>query len=309
MSNQRPRYNWNDIVYFLEVARQKSLVRAGDKLRVDHTTVSRRVRELERSLDTSLFSRGKSGFNLTETGLRLLEFAEGMEGHANSIAEAIAGADGGEAGGVVRLASMEGIGSLYLTRLFGDFNKRYPAVQIDLITDYRMLDLSRREADVFISFFKPVGKRLSIKKLGEFKVSLFASKRYLEKHGHPASIGDLDDHIFVDFIDELVHVRENRWLSDILRPRQIVFRSTSLVAQYLYASNDEAIAMLPSFVAANNKDLLPVMPELFTARDIWLSVHEDLLHITRIKAILAFLEKRIAEDREFLMPTVPQTAV
>ncbi|WP_193367776.1 LysR family transcriptional regulator [Pelagibius marinus] len=307
MSNQRPRYNWNDIVYFLEVARQKSLVRAAEKLRVDHTTVSRRVRELERSLNTSLFSRGKSGFNLTETGLRLLEFAEGMEGHANSIAEVIAGVDGGEAGGAVRLASMEGIGSLYLTRLFGDFNKRYPAVQIELITDYRMLDLSRREADVFISFFKPVGKRLSIKKLGEFKVSLFASRRYLASHGHPSTIEELDNHTFVDFIDELVHVRENRWLSDILRPPQIVFRSTSLVAQYLYASNDQAIAMLPSFVAANNRDLIPVMPDLFTVRDIWLSVHEDLLHITRIKAILSFLEKQIAKDRDFLMPQLAQT--
>jgi DNA-binding transcriptional LysR family regulator len=105
---QRLRYNWNDIVYFLEVARQKSLVRAAERLRVDHTTVSRRVRELERSLNTSLFSRGKSGFNLTETGMRLLQFAEGMEGHANSIAEAIAGAGEGEAGGAVRIASMEG---------------------------------------------------------------------------------------------------------------------------------------------------------------------------------------------------------
>lgn len=282
-------------------------MRAAEKLRVDHTTVSRRVRELERSLNTSLFSRGKSGFNLTETGVRLLEFAEGMEGHASSIAEVIAGVDGGEAGGAVRLASMEGIGSLYLTRLFGDFNKRYPGVQVELITDYRMLDLSRREADVFISFFKPVGKRLSVKKIGEFKVSLFASKRYLAERGNPVSIEELDDHVFVDFIDELVHVRENRWLSDILRPRQIAFRSTSLVAQYLYVSNHQAIAMLPSFVAANNPELLPVMPELFTVRDIWISVHEDLLHITRIKVILSFLEKRIAEDRDFLMPPGTQS--
>jgi DNA-binding transcriptional LysR family regulator len=175
-------------------------------------------------------------------------------------------------------------------------------VQVELITDYRMLDLSRREADVFISFFKPAGKRLSIKKLGEFKVSLFASKHYLAAHGHPTTMRELEDHVFVDFIDELVHVRENRWLSDILRPHQIVFRSTSLIAQYLYASNGQAIAMLPSFVAANNRDLVPVMPDLFTVRDIWLSVHEDLLHITRVKAILAFLEKRIAEDREFLKP-------
>lgn len=300
-SDQRLKYNWNDIVYFLEVARQKSLVRAAERLRVDHTTVSRRIRELEKSLNTSLFSRSRNGFHLTETGMNLLQYAEGMEGHANAIAETLAGSEGADAGGAVRIASMEGIGSLYLTGIFGEFIQRYPSVLIELITDYRMLDLSRREADVFLSFFKPAGKRLSIQKLGEFRVSLFASTEYLERHGMPATISELEDHRFVDFIDELVHVQENRWLSDILRPHGTVFRSTSLVAQFRLASEGEAIAMLPSFVAAHDTNLIPVMPDLFTVRDIWLSVHADLLHVSRIKAVMSFLQKRIQEDRDFLM--------
>ena len=62
------RYNWDDIIFFLEVARSRNLVRAGQKLKVDHTTVSRRVRELERSLDTTLFRRSKSGFSLDRGG-------------------------------------------------------------------------------------------------------------------------------------------------------------------------------------------------------------------------------------------------
>ncbi len=108
-SHAKPRYDWNDIVYFLEVARQRSLVRAASNLKVDHTTVSRRIRELESSLNCILFKRSKSGFTPTETGLRLLQYAEGMENHANSIAEAI-GASNAAAGGAVRLASLEGIG-------------------------------------------------------------------------------------------------------------------------------------------------------------------------------------------------------
>jgi len=85
------RYNWDDIIYFLEVARARNLVRAGQKLKVDHTTVSRRVRELERSLNTTLFKRSKSGFALTETGLRLLQYAEAMENQANLIVETFVG--------------------------------------------------------------------------------------------------------------------------------------------------------------------------------------------------------------------------
>lgn len=300
MTKAALRYNWDDIIFFLEVARARNLVRAGQKLKVDHTTVSRRVRELERSLNTMLFRRSKSGFSLTEAGLRLLQFAEGMENNANAIIETVVGSETTDAAGAVRIASMEGIGGMYLTGCMAEFNKVYPSIQVELITDTRLLDMTRREADVFVSFFKPKGRRLSVKKIGEFRIFLYASSGYLARHGAPADLKDLDAHAFVDFIDEHIHIKENRWLSDILRPRQVVFRSTSLVSQYVAASRGLGVAMLPSYVAAHNKDLRPILPSYFSTRDIWLSVHEDLLHIGRIKAVVNFLEKRVLADRDYL---------
>lgn len=293
------RYDWNDVVYFLEVARQRSLVRAAAKLKVDHTTVSRRVRELERSLNSTLFKRSKSGFTLTEIGMRLLQYAEGMESQANSIVEAL-GTDTADAGGAVRIAAMEGIGSFYLTRCIADFNRIYPSIQIELITDTRLLDLSRREADIFVSFFRPQGKRLSIKKLGEFRISLYAADAYFAQRSPPTTVKELETHAFIDFIEDYIYSKENRWLSDVLRPPHTIFRSTSLVAQSIAVAEGQGIAMLPSYVASANSALRPVMPELFTTRDIWLSVHEDLLHIARIKAVTTYLEKRIEADRAFL---------
>jgi DNA-binding transcriptional LysR family regulator len=294
------RYDWNDIVYFLEVARKRNLVHAAQALKVDHTTVGRRIRELERCLNCTLFKRSKAGFALTELGLRLLQHAEGMESHANSLVEAI-GVEGADASGAVRIASMEGIGSQYLTRSVGDFNKLFPSIQIELITESRLLDLSRREADVFVSFFRPQGKRLSTKKVGQFKISLYAASSYFEGRSRPVSVKELEDHTFIDFIDDHIHIKENRWLSDILRPKHTIFRSTSLVAQYVSISTGQGIGMLPSFVAAHDLDLEPVMPNLFTVRDVWLSVHEDIMHIARVRRVLSFLEKRFERDREFLM--------
>lgn len=299
------RYNWDDILYFLEVARTRNLARAGEKLNVDHTTVSRRIRELERSLDTTLFKRSKAGFSLTEAGFRLLQFAEGMENNANAIVDTIAGSEKADAFGAVRIASMEGIGSMYLTKCMADFNKTYPSIQAELITDTRLLDMTRREFDIFISFFRPKGKRLSVKKIGEFKVFLYASSGYLQRHPKPADLKDLDSHGFIDFIDEHIHIKENRWLSDILRPAHLVFKSTSLVSQFFAVSSGLGIGMLPSYVAVHNKDLRPVLPNYFSVRDIWLSVHEDLLHIRRVKAVMSFLENRVAADREFLTSPKP----
>lgn len=292
------RYNWDDVIFFLEVARARNLVRAGQKLKVDHTTVSRRVRELERSLNTALFKRSKAGFSLTEAGLRLLQYAEGMENNANAIIETVVGT--ADAAGAVRVASMEGIGSMYLTTCLAEFQKAYPSIQVELITDTRLLDMTRREADIFISFFKPKGRRLAVKKIGEFKIFLYASSAYLKQHERPKDLKDLDAHNFIDFIDEHIHIKENRWLSDILRPRHLVFRSTSLVSQYMAAASGVGIAMLPSFVAAQNDDLIPVLPNYFSVRDIWIAIHEDMLHISRIKVVMNFLEKRIAADSNYL---------
>lgn len=296
------RYNWDDVIFFLEVARARNLVRAGQKLKVDHTTVSRRVRELERSLNISLFKRSKIGFSLTEAGLRLLQFAEGMENNANAIVETVVGT--ADAAGAVRLASMEGIGSMYLTACLADFQRTYPSIQLELITDTRLLDMTRREADIFVSFFRPKGRRLAVKKIGEFKIFLYASRSYLKKNKTPSELKDLDGHSFIDFIDEHIHIKENRWLSDILRPHHVVFRSTSLVSQYMAASSGAGIAMLPSYVAAQNVDLVPILPSYFSIRDIWMSVHEDMLHIGRIKAVMSFLEKRVAADIHYLKSAV-----
>ncbi|MEZ5820414.1 MAG: LysR family transcriptional regulator [Xanthobacteraceae bacterium] len=300
------RYNWDDVIFFLEVARTRNLVRAGQRLKVDHTTVSRRVRELERSLNTTLFKRSKSGFALTESGLRLLQFAEGMENNANAIIETVVGSEKADAAGAVRIASMEGIGSMYLTKCMAVFSKAYPSIQVELITDTRLLDMTRREADIFITFFRPKGRRLSVKKIGEFRTFLYASSTYLQRQRMPSDLKELDSHDFIDFIDEHIHIKENRWLSDILRPSHVVFRSTSLVSQYMAASSGLGVAMLPSYVAARNNDLRAILPSYFSVRDIWLSVHEDMLHIARIKAVVAFLEKRVAADAAYLMSPRPQ---
>lgn len=293
-------FNWQDIVYFLELVRQGQLVGAARQLKVDQTTVGRRIRELEKSLNCKLFNRTKAGFVLTETGRHLLENAEVMESQANVIAEVV-GIEAPDSGGSVRVATMEGIGSLYLGPRMHRFYETNPLVLVELVTTSRWISLSKREADVFISFPKPSDRRLSTEKIGEFNVGLYAAPIYLERFGVPRNKNDLDDHCFVDYVEDLVEIEAVGWLSEIYSPRKVSFRSTSLIAQYTSASNGLGIAMLPTFVAAHNPDLVNVLPDESVTRDIWLSVHEDLLHIPRVDAVVKFLEKQVTADRKFLM--------
>jgi DNA-binding transcriptional LysR family regulator len=294
------RYDWHDIVFFLELVRHGQLVGAAKRLKVDHTTVSRRIRDLEQALKAKLFSRTKSGFVLTETGLKILEHAEAMEYQANSIAQTV-GIEGKEAGGPVRIATMEGIGSFYLGPRIKRFHDLHPSILVELVTSSRWIYLSRREADIFISFPRPDERRLSVRRIGEFQVGLFASSAYLERRGTPQRKGELDGHDFVDYIDDLIQIPAVRWLADVVVPRNVVFRSTSLIAQYTSACQGLGIAMLPTFVAGHNPDLKRVLPGLSATRDIWLSVHEDLLYTSRINAVVRFIVDQVRRDQDFLL--------
>jgi len=297
------RYDWQDLVYFLELARHGQLVGTARRLKVDHTTVSRRIRKLEQALNSQLFSRTPRGFVLTETGLKLLEHVEAMEYRAHAIAQTV-GIEGTEAGGTVRIGTMEGIGSLYLGPRILNFHECHPSILIELVTAPRWINLSKREADIFISFPKPEGKRLVIREIGKFRIGLYASKDYLVKNGTPKRKPDLDKHGFVDYIDDLIEIGAVRWLGDIVSRKNVVFRSSSLIAQFASASAGLGIAALPTFVAVHNSNLIPVLPRLSTTRDIWLSVHEDLLQISRVKAVERFLEQQISDDQKFLLSSV-----
>jgi len=120
-------FDWNDLVFFLELARQGRLAPVARRLKVDHTTVSRRIAELEKDLSVKLFDRNRDGFVLTERGHRLFDIAERIEQDAASVEPAM-GADNATAAGRVRLVTMEGIGAFFLASRFAELNSAYEIV-------------------------------------------------------------------------------------------------------------------------------------------------------------------------------------
>ena len=300
------RFNWGDISIFLALARYRSLSAAARALNVNHATVGRRIRALEMALETKLFERNRHGFMLTDAGDILLQEAEGAEAHINNISARFSGESSGVAG-TVRVATMEAIGSLFLAPSFVKFYEAAQNVQVEHVTASHWINLSKREADVLLSFPKPGGLRIESEKIGEFALYLYASEDYLARRGMPATMDELRDHDFIDYIDELIAISAVRWLSDVVRDIDARFRSTSLVAQYHAAAAGLGIAMLPTFVAGTDQRLKRIMPEkICVMRDIWLSVHHDLEHIARVRQVMTFLKDLIRDNREFLIGGQPQ---
>ena len=299
-------FNWNDLVYFLAVERQGNLAGAAERLHADHATVSRRIRELEQALNCKLFNRTRSGFSLTDAGQRLLEYAEAIESNIHEIDHSV-GQTAHELAGNVRVATMEGLGSLYLARHLVEFRKLFPAVDVELVTSPAIINLTKREADISISFLRPGGRRVSARKIGEFKLFLYASTDYLKATGTPKAVDDLSNHRFADYIDDLVQIDEVRWLHEISRSAPVAFRSSSLIAQYQFAAAGGGIAMLPTFVGVRDAKLVRVLPDkISVTRDIWIGVHEDQDHIRRICALSKYLTSLIKSDQRFLTSGEPQ---
>lgn len=292
-------FNWNDLLYFLEVARQGKIAPAARRLHVDQSTVGRRIAELENALNVKLFDRTQSGFALTEGGHRLLVYAESMEVSALAVAEH-AGQPAAFAG-TVRLATMEGIASYFLApRLIG-LQALHPDIVVELVTSTQLLNLTKREADVSLSFVRPTGSRVIVRKIGQFDLKLYASPSYLQTRGTPSSIGDLAEHVFVDYVDDLVQIPAVRWLQDAIRNPNTVFRSTSMMAQQNAAAVGVGMAVLPSFTAARDLRLEPVLSDQISIkRDLWLSVHEDLRYLARVRAVMSFICQLVDSEKDFL---------
>jgi DNA-binding transcriptional LysR family regulator len=293
-------FNWNDLVFFLELARQGRLSPAARRLKVDLTTVSRRISELEKDLAVKLFERKPDGFLLTEDGHRLLAVAEKMEALALPIAESSHAAPS-EPSGRVRLATMEGIAAFYLADKLADFNAVHPDIVVELVTERHLINLTKREADVSISFVPPAGPRLDVRKAGTFKLGLFGSAAYLERHGTPRTVEELSDHNFVDYIVDLVAIANVHWLLDVLEPEHVVFRSSSMAAQQNAIAAGLGLGLLPYFSAKREPRLVPVLPDrVVVERELYVSVHDDIQFMGRVRALTRFLFALFKKDAVYL---------
>ncbi|SFN78278.1 DNA-binding transcriptional regulator, LysR family [Bradyrhizobium sp. Rc3b] len=292
-------FDWNDLKFFLELARQGRLMPAARRLKVDHTTVSRRISELERDLAIKIFDRKPDGFVLTEDGHKLYQAAEKIEAAALVVSEDFRSAPT-EPTGRVRLTSMEGIAAFYLAEKLVQFNEKHPGVLVELVTERHLINLTKREADVCVSFVPLVGPKLSVKNAGEFKLGLFASSKYIVSRGAPASKEELKRHDFIDYVDDLVAIQPVQWLHDVLVPENVVFRSTSMAAQQNAIGAGRGVGLLPFFSAKKDPRLVRIMKDVVVTRSLFVSVHEDIEYMGRVRTLLRFLHEIFKVDKAFL---------
>jgi len=306
MTAQDP-LDWDDLKIFLQAVRAGNLAGAARRLRVDHSTVSRSIAHLEAAFGFSIFERQPSGLRLNEAGERLLLHAENVETAIVLLKEEM-GESNAVFAGHVRLATMEGIASLYLAKRLAQLKEKIPAITVELVTSPQTVYVNRREADLFLSFFKPPGQGLVSEMVGRFKLQLYGSSTYFERRGRPTCAAELEDHDYVTYVADLIQVDSVRWLDDVIAAPKIVFYSTSMIAQMYAASAGLGLVLLPEFAVTGRDHLAPILAdEVFTTRELWLNVHNELQFAPRIKAVANFLRQAFKRDPLMQVAERPQT--
>lgn len=294
-------FDWNDLRYFLEVARRGKLSAAALRIGVDHTTVARRISALEEQLHVTLFHREKRAYILSDEGRRLLTYAEKMETSSLALMDEVAPVASGPTG-TVRLATPEAFGSQFLAPHCISFHTRHPGITLELVAETRQLTFTKREADAAITLAKPQHGRIASEKVTDYRLRLYAAPSYLQKHPPIVQLVDLRQHHFIWYVDELLPVPELQLLDKAIPDPHVIFRTTSVTGQARAAESGLGIALLPCYVADQIKSLTPVLPrEISVMRELWLSVHDDAAREPHIEAVQTFLTTLIASERTAML--------
>lgn len=294
--------DWNDLRYFLAVARTSRLTDASRRLGTDHATVSRRIKSLEQALGTTLFGRSPRGYVLTEAGEWLLVYAESMESTAARIQSEIAG-ENMTLAGAVRVGAPDGFGTHFLAPRIGTLCDRHPQLDLQIVAMPRIFSLSKREADIAIGLAQPTVGRLVSRKLTDYHLHLYASGDYLRDRGPIEHSADINAHPVVGYIPDLIFAPELDYLPQVspqLKPR---LTSSNLVAQLRATRAGAGLCVLPDFMTADYPDLVPVLPgEIEITRTFWLILHADLRETARVRAVADFIAEQVDKERNLFMP-------
>jgi DNA-binding transcriptional LysR family regulator len=285
-------FDWENIRYFLAVARIGTLSGAARSLKVDHATVSRRLSALESEIETRLIERHPRTCKLTSIGQRVFEVAQGMEESAYAV-ERLLDASRTPLSGKVTLSAPPVLVANYLVKHVADFRRANPGVQLSVTCEARQVSLSRREADVVVRLSRPEEPTSVVRKLGSASFSLYASKDY--PHLHNPSAWE-----FIAYDAGFVGVPQQKWLMSVAGKRAIACEIGEINGHLVAARAGAGVAGLPDFLAENDPTLQRLAHEGKPfSRDIWMAVHRDLRGAPQIRAVMDFLIQVVAENPAF----------
>jgi DNA-binding transcriptional LysR family regulator len=282
---QKGALRWDDLRVFLEVARASRLMVAGRGLGVDPATVGRRIAALEAALGARLFDRSPQGCSLTEAGRSLIVHAEAIEARVGALIVDAGGQPEG-LGGAVRIGAPDGVSSYLLTEPCDALARDNPGLQVQLVSLPRVFSLSKREADVAITVAPPSAGRLTVRKIADYRLRLYARRDLVASLGTVRTMADLQGVRGIGYISDMIFDRELDYYALLGRESEPALTSNSLLLQLRWCLTGFGICILPGFVARPHAELATLLAdEVRLTRSLYLIRHQDDARVSRVNRI------------------------
>ncbi len=286
--------DWTDLHCFLVVASAGSIAGAARELKVNHSTVLRRLASLESALAVRLFDRLSSGYVLTSAGEDLAQRLAGLRDQVETVERQLQGRDQ-ELSGILRLTTTDTLLHGLLMPCLAGFEALHPKVQLQVVVNNTFLNLTRREADVAVRGSNHPPENLVGRRVGHIRTAPYASRSLVgDDRSRSAELSSLP---WVGPDEGLAHLQQSRWLQAHIPERQVRMRVDSLVGMVEAVRCGIGAAMLLCPLADAHDDLVQLAPPLPAMdTDIWVLTHLDLRRVARVQALTDFLHERLSAD-------------
>lgn len=281
--------NWDDLRYFLALARQGSVSGAGRELKVRHTTVARRIAILEESLGSRLFDRTPHGYVLTQVGENLLPHASEIEEHVHNADREVFGMDT-LLSGTLRLASSYDLFSRLITPKIKIFTDKYPGIEIELVSSTHLIDLGSREADIALRISPNPPENLVGQAIVPLAHGIYGTQEYFKRAKKP--------HQLILWLHEK---EAPTWVAQHFPNNNVIARTSEILTMMELVKSHIGIARLPCYVADADPTLRRLDLPLPTSNwSVWVLSHKDLRDTARVRACKEFLIDIIKQQRDLI---------
>ena len=285
--------DWDDLRFFLAIARHRSLTGAAKELRVAQSTVGRRLASLEANLSVRLLHRTPDGYRLTLAGESVQAQAERVEAEALTVERTVGGQDE-KLQGVVRITCTETLAVHVLASCFVALQHHHPDILVELVPNPAQVSLSMREADIAVRLVPSERNDLVVRRIGRLGFGLYASPLYLQRHGTPDFEAGCAGHRLMTSMDDVDGDDQERWVADLASRARSGLQTSSHEALVVAARSGGGLACLACFRADCDPSLTKLAtPSPAPPADIYLLVHRDSRSTPRIRATASAITETV----------------
>ncbi len=278
--------DWDDLRFFLTVARHKTLAAAAKHLGVTQSTVGRRLAVLQKSMGVRLLDRTGSGYVPTLAGQSILAHIEKVEAETLAVERAVTGLDT-RLEGLVRVAGSQLLTSHVLAPCFAAMQGLYPDIVIEAVSETGIASPAHGDADVVVRLRRFDDQDLVVRNIGTIAFGLYACVAYFARHGEPIFGDGLAGHRLITLLHDHELSAQEAWLIENAGQAKVTFKADSQESQYWAAYCSGGLAVLPRFRADAEPALrLIATPTAVPPASVWLGVHRDSRAIPRVRVVL-----------------------